>query len=134
MIILDASFIIVFFLRYQHQEWTHAQDFTVFDPRLIHDIRLLENQLPFFVIEKLYNFAFLSTQKYPSFSQLAFSFFKEDNTQEMALHPDMKIMHFVDLLRTFFLPLSCRLLMYKFNCTRQLHESIVIMWMCKCEC
>jgi hypothetical protein len=24
--------------------------------------------------------------------------------------------------------------MYKFNCTRQLHESIVIEWMCKCEC
>jgi exonuclease III len=27
-----------------------------------------------------------------------------------------------------------RLVMYKFNCTRQLHESIVIEWMCKCEC
>jgi hypothetical protein len=25
-------------------------------------------------------------------------------------------------------------LMYRFNCTRQLHESIVIKWMCKCEC
>jgi hypothetical protein len=24
--------------------------------------------------------------------------------------------------------------MYKFNCTRQLHESIVVMWLCKCEC
>jgi hypothetical protein len=24
-------------------------------------------------------------------------------------------------------------LMYKFNCTRQLHESIVVMWLCKCE-
>ena len=23
---------------------------------------------------------------------------------------------------------------YKFNCTCQLHESIVIKWMCKCEC
>jgi hypothetical protein len=23
--------------------------------------------------------------------------------------------------------------MYKFNCTRQLHESIVVMWLCKCE-
>jgi hypothetical protein len=27
-----------------------------------------------------------------------------------------------------------RRVMYKFNCTRQLHESIVIEWMCKCEC
>jgi hypothetical protein len=26
------------------------------------------------------------------------------------------------------------MLMYKFNCTRQLHESIVVMWLCKCEC
>jgi hypothetical protein len=24
-------------------------------------------------------------------------------------------------------------MMYKFNCTRQLHESIVVMWLCKCE-
>jgi hypothetical protein len=24
--------------------------------------------------------------------------------------------------------------MCKFNCTRQLHESIVVMWLCKCEC
>jgi hypothetical protein len=26
------------------------------------------------------------------------------------------------------------ILVYKFNCTRQLHESIVVMWLCKCEC
>jgi hypothetical protein len=26
------------------------------------------------------------------------------------------------------------IVMYKFNCTRQLHESIVVMWLCKCEC
>jgi hypothetical protein len=26
-----------------------------------------------------------------------------------------------------------RSLVYKFNCTRQLHELIVVMWLCKCE-
>jgi hypothetical protein len=27
-----------------------------------------------------------------------------------------------------------RYVLHKFNCTHQLHESIVIEWMCKCEC
>jgi hypothetical protein len=40
------------------------------------DIRLLENQLPFFVIEELYNFAFASRLKLPSFAELAIRFFK----------------------------------------------------------
>jgi hypothetical protein len=105
MIMLDASFIIVFFLNwYRSKEWKNDDEFTILTPQLMEDMLLLENQLPFFVIEKLYNLAFPSWSNYPSFTELAFKFFKGYNTQDMPFNPNLKIKHFVDLLRTFFLP------------------------------
>ena len=114
MILLDASFIIVFFLiRCQHIEWVSDDNFTVFRVLLTStvtdDMLLLENQLPFFAIEKLYNCAFASRSNYPSFTLLTFKYFAYYNTQKMSPNdPNLKIMHFVDLLRTFFLPPSQR--------------------------
>jgi len=104
MILLDVSFIIVHFLIFKHAEWGHYQESTVFSEQLLEDMLLLENQLPFFVIEKLYNFAFASCSRYPSFTQLTFEFFAFYNSQKMSPHPNLRIMHFVDLIRTFFLP------------------------------
>jgi hypothetical protein len=80
MIMLDASFIIVFFFFLtfcKPKEWTGEDDLTPWLIAIIRkDIRLLENQLPFFVIEELYNFAFASRLKLPSFAELAIRFFK----------------------------------------------------------
>jgi hypothetical protein len=80
MIMLDASFIIVFFFFLtfcKPKEWTGEDDLT---PWLIatirKDIRMLENQLLFFVIEELYNFTFASRSNLPSFAELAIRFFK----------------------------------------------------------
>jgi len=73
------------------------------------DMSLLENQLPFFVIQELYNLAFASHSNYPSFTQLAFTFFRQYNTQNMSPDLNFEIKHFVDLLRTFFLPQPHRL-------------------------
>jgi len=70
------------------------------------DIRLLENQLPFFVIEELYNFAFASRSNLPSFTELAIIFFARSNCKKISLDPNLKIRHFIDLLRTSFLPQS----------------------------
>jgi hypothetical protein len=107
MIMLDASFIIVFFLTCKPKEWTDEEDLT---PRVIStlrkDIRLLENQLPFFVIDKIYNFAFASCSNLPSFTKLAIRFFAQSNSREISLDPNLKIRHFVDLLRTSLLPQS----------------------------
>jgi hypothetical protein len=63
MILLDASFIIVVFLiDYGVEEWMSSNFLTTFSQRLLSsvwsDIWLLENQLPFFIIEELYNLAF----------------------------------------------------------------------------
>lgn len=111
IILVDASFIIEFFLRCQLGE--ESRD----DRRLLNswlwtiiwsDLILLENQLPFFVIEKLFNLAF--DQSRPnlystSFVQLTFECFRVENTQEMSPHhDDLNIKHFADLLRTFWLP------------------------------
>ncbi|XP_062176226.1 putative UPF0481 protein At3g02645 [Alnus glutinosa] len=120
MILLDASFIIVVFHLFYDEEWRRCYNLTTFSLRLIvivmRDICLLENQLPFFIIEELYNLAFPSHLNYRSFTQLAYGIF-EILVRElfslqieptMSPYPDFKIMHFADLLRTFSLPQSQR--------------------------
>jgi hypothetical protein len=121
MIMLDASFIIVFFLVCHVKEWSRYGNFAIFLERSMNivfsDICLLENQLPFFIIEELYNLAFVSHSIYPSFTQLTCAIFVDLARQQFSLqnephkspYPDLKIMHFADLLRTFFLPQSQRL-------------------------
>jgi hypothetical protein len=105
MIVLDASFIIVFFLiLFKPAEWEHRSEAFILKSQLMDDLLLLENQLPFFIIQTLYNLAFKSHSNYPSFVQLTFKIFADYNSQNMPLDPNLKIMHFVDLLRTFFLP------------------------------
>jgi hypothetical protein len=108
MIVLDASFIIVFFLiSLMPTEWEYKSEFTILKSQLMDDFLLLENQLPFFIIQTLYNLAFKSHpgSRYPSFVKLTYDFLKRYNTQNMPPPPDsIKIMHFVDLIRTFFLP------------------------------
>jgi hypothetical protein len=121
MILLDASFIIVFFLELCIPEWMPYNNHTTFSKRLmatiLSDIWLLENQLPFFIIEELYNLAFASRSNYDSFTHLTCAFFENlardlfplHNEFPMSPYPDFKIMHFADLLRTFSLPQSQRL-------------------------
>jgi hypothetical protein len=107
MVLLDAVFIIEFMKEYSNNdEGPHS-----FEPRRILDIRedliLLENQLPFFIIQQIYD-------KYnrPRQDQTATTFFdlvtshsknytflKNVETNEKV----MKSRHFTDLLRNFML-------------------------------
>jgi hypothetical protein len=81
MILLDASFIIIFFLELCVEEWSRYDNLTTFSLHLmgtvLSDIWLLENQLPFFIIEELYNLAFASRSNYHSFTQLTCVLFFE---------------------------------------------------------
>ena len=64
---------------------------------------LLENQLPFFVLQELYHSAFGSYPDiYPPFLELTFKFFHLYNHQ--GKKPIGRVLNFTDLLRTFFLP------------------------------
>jgi hypothetical protein len=76
MILMDASFIVELFVRNWFGGWT-PDDRIVLKPwlaaRMLLDFMLLENQLPFFIIEKLFKLAFASHRGLPSFTELTFT-------------------------------------------------------------
>ena len=124
MILTDASFIIEFFLRHRFNEWT-SEDHIVLKPwltaRMQQDLILLENQLPFFIIVKLFDLAFASKPGIPSFVVLTFEYFHAYNKQNMSPRPQLKILHFLDLLRNFFLPPYNRLPKRKLKTVKHIH-------------
>ena len=114
LIKLDASFILELFFRFYEERWEND------DPMIVeawlldvvrHELLLLENQLPFFVIEKLYQLTIPNDSNFPSLIQLAFYFFKSLNIHNKA--PHVEIQHFTDLLRFFQLPPPNKLLSYR---------------------
>ncbi|KAI9074214.1 hypothetical protein K1719_043779 [Acacia pycnantha] len=77
-----------------------------FQSYIFEDLHLFENQLPFFVIEELFNTAFPcdSRGSLPSFLELTYRYFGYFN-RERYFKPnvDFKIRHFTDLVRLFYL-------------------------------
>ncbi|KAM3750296.1 hypothetical protein ACB098_04G026400 [Castanea mollissima] len=102
MILVDVSFIIELLFRCSLKGLT-TDDPMAGEPRadvVMLDLLLLENQLPFFVIEKLFNLAFPSlSNANPSLKRPCCS-----NIQSIQAHPNMKIERFTELLRTYQLP------------------------------
>ena len=113
MILVDACFILELFIRETSRSQTRAGPMFV-KPRakaMKFDLLLLENQLPFFVIKKLYKLTFRSLCKSdPSLSnwddlvQLSLNYFRDPCVKFRHDHPNAKVEHFTDLLRTFQLP------------------------------
>ncbi|KAG6718423.1 hypothetical protein I3842_04G148300 [Carya illinoinensis] len=111
MILLDATFIIEYFLRDMFPvQWTD-EDRTVMKPWIIArmqlDFLLLENQLPFFILEELYQLVLVTnTIFYCPFIKVVFRYFHFLNTQLKSSdsHQFNGILHFVDLMRSFYLP------------------------------
>ena len=109
LILTDSAFIIEFFLR------TCCEGDTFkpwLDSHITSDLLLLENQLPFFVIEKIHSLSLSSTNAsvpdtmIPSFLQLTigcfgcFGYFKAKLAFD---NGDISIRHFTDLIRIFHL-------------------------------
>ena len=110
MILMDASFILELFFKFSSRSWT-SDDPMFLKPRACAirlDLLLLENQLPFFVIQKLHQLAFpydSSISNYNALLELSISFFGgSSNFQFMDNLPDVEIYHFTDLLRIVQLP------------------------------
>ncbi|KAG2689953.1 hypothetical protein I3843_09G162400 [Carya illinoinensis] len=108
MILLDATFIIEYFLRNKFRKWTD-EDRIMLKPwltaRMQLDFLLLENQLPFFIMEKLYELVSVTNTIYPPFIDVTFHYFGFFNTQNISSDSNqLQIKHFVDLLRSFYLP------------------------------
>ncbi|XP_040996414.1 UPF0481 protein At3g47200-like [Juglans microcarpa x Juglans regia] len=109
MILVDASFIIEYFWRNKTKgNWTDY-DQEILKPwlcnRMQMDLILLENQLPFFIIEIIYDIAFPSRSKegHP-FIELSFCQFEYYNVQNFRHSESEKIFHFTDLVRNFCMP------------------------------
>jgi hypothetical protein len=113
LILIDSGFIIELFWRFFYAEWSQ-DDSILLKPWLASNIRLdlllLENQLPFFVIEKIFDLSNSSANtKIPSFLELTFDYFDYYNKSKLAFE-NISIKHFTDLIRIFHLqhPLARR--------------------------
>ncbi|XP_030962154.1 putative UPF0481 protein At3g02645 [Quercus lobata] len=98
MVLLDSIFIIELFMRSYREE--DENDYILskswLKDGIMQDLILLENQLPFFILDKLY-------QHYtsnPTFLELACNYFF--SSKEIRFEKVVK--HFTDLQRNFFLP------------------------------
>ncbi|KAK6927520.1 Protein of unknown function DUF247, plant [Dillenia turbinata] len=114
MILVDGVFIIELFLRNYYSDFQEDSDrILTFNPGFLnamtHDLILLENQLPFFVLERIFDSAFrlISQDNFPTMLDLAFDFFPEYNTQKK--QPGFEVKHLLDLLRAFQLPSNLRM-------------------------
>ncbi|KAK0606546.1 hypothetical protein LWI29_000476 [Acer saccharum] len=114
MILHDAVFIIEVFLKYWLQEGTF--DFFLHTPTMLnaidHDLQLLENQLPYFVLQKLIEqgaFHNVTNEKNPDHDPLlilSHKFFL--NSKPVVFpKPNYQIKHFTDLRRYFLLKNFC---------------------------
>ncbi|XP_062173703.1 UPF0481 protein At3g47200-like [Alnus glutinosa] len=116
MILLDAVFIIELFLKVQAYKVrkNEDQDYILRKPWLLtgiaYDLILLENQVPFFILEKLFMSAYnIVSPCYnhggedAPFVKLSRNFFEPyDNDKESII--DKEVKHFTDLLRYFLCP------------------------------
>ncbi|XP_040956021.1 uncharacterized protein [Gossypium hirsutum] len=120
MILVDAGFILELLLR-AYSEGLRAENDLIFAKSgTIHDLKrdlmLLENQLPFFLLKKMYKRALKCNPHYPSFLHLTCHFFSHYYNQSISIDEvlspnnprsseyrsnleDPK--HFTDLIRTF---------------------------------
>ncbi|GAB4835952.1 hypothetical protein Ancab_000871 [Ancistrocladus abbreviatus] len=108
MVLVDAAFIIELFLRCYDPQLIEENDRIFGRPWMINevvgDMKLEENQLPFFITRELYDFAFEPDGlNYLHFLVITCAFFKVI-PRELRLEP----MHFVDFLRACYLPSSPR--------------------------
>ncbi|XP_050258854.1 UPF0481 protein At3g47200-like [Quercus robur] len=115
MILVDASFILELLFRDSSEKTEDHLVGVLGEPRasaVMLDLLLLENQLPFFVIEKLHQLAFPSlSDAYPGFSnydallKLSINYFRDSYDFQFRHDlPNVEIDHFTDLLRTVQLP------------------------------
>ncbi|KAK7410275.1 hypothetical protein VNO78_00933 [Psophocarpus tetragonolobus] len=105
IIFVDSGFLFEFFWKEYHEEWS-VNDSLFLKPLLADvislDLLLLENQLPFFVLARLFNLSFAGNNDIPSFIELTVHYFNPYNRSKLSFN-NISIKHFTDLLRIFHL-------------------------------
>ncbi|KAK7393260.1 hypothetical protein VNO78_21810 [Psophocarpus tetragonolobus] len=112
IIFVDSCFIFELFWKAQSADRKSPEDKAFIFNRSVAvtislDLLLLENQLPFFVLEHLYDICFDTESVHPSFVKLTFGYFryyhKVPHDKISDFLGENKVIHFTDLLRTFYL-------------------------------
>ncbi|XP_050125511.1 UPF0481 protein At3g47200-like [Malus sylvestris] len=120
IILVDAAFIIELLLRSYYQPSEDDNDWIFTKPWMLQNIApdmiLLENQLPFFILEYLFadvGSNWDNAEELPSLVRLSYVFFQktvhlqgnEDNLKDI-ISSRLEVKHFVDLIRTLHQPSS----------------------------
>ncbi|KAF8023308.1 hypothetical protein BT93_F0723 [Corymbia citriodora subsp. variegata] len=110
VILVDAAFLVELFIR--NYNWNHDpghrdQNDEIFSKQwmsnaVFHDLLLLENQVPFFVLENLYNLTPLRTTV--AFFKLSYEYFKDVLHGHELAGTRVQMSHLVDYLRALQLP------------------------------
>ena len=105
MILLDSIFIIELFLRTATRQEYETDDYILSKPWLDegikHDFILLDNQLPFFILDELHHHIGRSTSIHKSFINLACNYLFSG---EQKIPTEKEVKHFSDLQGYFYLP------------------------------
>ncbi|GFS39922.1 transmembrane protein, putative [Actinidia rufa] len=111
IILVDAAFIIEVLLKYMYSGLINSSDRIFEKPMMILDIfqdfLLLENQLPFFVLEDLFEMLVFETS---TFIVLATNFLARSDILHDKIPNDIastRVKHFVDLVRSFLTQREC---------------------------
>jgi len=120
MILLDSVFIMELFLR-ENKKWEHKDDYIItqlcVSKSIQRDLLLLENQLPIYVLEKLYDTIVPSNdKKHKWFLKLAHEYFascyplQHESSSESKFESKKweKSLHFIDLIRCAYLPMKLK--------------------------
>lgn len=106
MILVDAAFIVDLFIRNYFKDLRDEHD-PVFHKQwmgngVFHDVLLLENQLPFFILEKLYELAPMKSSV--TFFKLTFEYFKDIVRAHELVNTRIQVRHLVDYVRALQIP------------------------------
>ncbi|KAF8401322.1 hypothetical protein HHK36_012256 [Tetracentron sinense] len=136
VMLVDGCFIIELFLKYTTKGLRRKRDPIFHTPRMLFSLRcdmiLLENQLPFFVLEHLFNLVPIPKQCGESLTELAFRFFKTiipGDKQILQEKFNQEGSHLLDLIHNCYLPTYLKVLPkregrhYGLHCATKLQES-----------
>ncbi|KAL3745400.1 hypothetical protein ACJRO7_014499 [Eucalyptus globulus] len=101
MILVDSVFVVELFIRSRYLEYRDEDD-EIFSKQwmstaVFHDLLLLENQVPFFVLEILYDLTALSTTV--TFFKLSYEYFKDVLEGQELASTSFLMTHLVDYVR-----------------------------------
>jgi hypothetical protein len=115
MMLVDGCFIIELFFKYAFKNLRRRSDPIFSTPGLLFDIKcnliLLENQIPYFVLQRLFRIISIPKQYNLSLNELAFRFFNTmipGDKQALWEKFDQEGNHLLDMIRHYFFPTDPR--------------------------